>query len=178
LIIILFQPRRDIILNIQSKNKERGCISHFKGGKNKGGSKFSSILFSYISPQFIYFCIVLLCKDEEEDAYKNHAGTCAITRLCRHAKLTNSLTGCRTQQLNFRLRIKSLTESGKWYMIDITAENWPVENHAGGFSFSTAATVFFANSSVGVALSPCERCALSRIASSNGLYNFHSGIWL
>lgn len=63
-------------------------------------------------------------------------------------------------------------------MIDITAENWPAENHAGGFSFSTAATVFFANSSVGVALSPCERCALSRIASSNGLYNFHSGIWL
>lgn len=61
-------------------------------------------------------------------------------------------------------------------MIDKIVENWPQGNHAGGFFFSTVATVFFANSSVGVILGPWKRQALFHIAASNGLYNLHSGI--
>lgn len=55
-------------------------------------------------------------------------------------------------------------------------ENWPYENQAGGFFFSIAATAFFANSSAGVDLGPWEKSVLERMAPSNGLYSFHSGI--
>ena len=84
----------------------------------------------------------------------------------------------KTQPFIAILIIKSLIKRGRWYMTAIAVERWPEENQAGGFFFSTAATVFFANSSEGVDLVPCEKWALARMAASKGLYNFHSGIWL
>lgn len=79
------------------------------------------------------------------------------------------------QQLNLFLMRKSLIERGMWYNTAITPDRWPKESQAGGFCFSTASTVFFANSSVGVDLMLWESIALARIASSNFLYNFNSG---
>lgn len=74
------------------------------------------------------------------------------------------------------LTMKSLIKIGRWYMIAATVDKWPIENQAGGFFFSTAFTVLFANSSAGVDFGPCENCARARIDSSKFLYNFHSGI--
>lgn len=66
-------------------------------------------------------------------------------------------------------------EIGIWCMIAMTVDSLPVENQAGGFFFSTTETVCFANVSVGIGFMFCDSNALSRIASSNGLYSFNSG---
>lgn len=73
------------------------------------------------------------------------------------------------------VRRKSLTEMGIWCMIAATVDNLPVEYQAGGCSFSTTDTTSFANVSAGIGLTFCDKNALSRIASWNGLYSFSSG---